>query len=176
MSSEATREAAKRGDGLADVFHFVALVIFVAISILGATSGEPVLLVTCLGIAILGLLALALISLATDRSDISFFLLVPTIMSAFQNVYLSPFAGEIKTSDLQILIVTNWLYSVALCGLLALTVRARSDLSLRRSTRVANVTLVVVLLVGLASAALSGNDWSAAIASARNITSPMLSF
>jgi len=158
-----------------DMFHIFVFVLGVALIVLAAATGTPAALYLAAGVFCGILIALATIA-ATHKADLSLFLLIPTIMSAFQNVYLSPFAHEMSQSALQVAIIINFVYSILLyLSLLVLrpTVKGQKR---ARSARIVTVLMVVMVAHGLGLMALHGHDIQAAMASARNLIAPFLFF
>lgn len=159
-----------------DVFRLLALLLGVVLVVLAAESGDTAILLLAAGTAVMVLIVLAVATLSSKSPDVSFYLIVPTFMSAFQNVYLSPFAAEMDAGAVQIIIVLNWMYSLMLYLVLVLANSRKLDRRVSKVTRMATVVLIALVLYGFALMAGFGNNPTAAIASARNITSPVLFF
>lgn len=156
-----------------DAIHFGILALAIVGVILGAEIGTTEAVFLGCGLLVLSLSAMLLGHLRA-RGDLAFFLLVPTIISAFQNAYLAPFAPEIPASTLQVVIVVNFLYSIAIYLLLAMLEGHNLPAHTRKLTRRVNLLLVLTIVYGFAVMLLFGVNLQAAIASARNIVSPLL--
>jgi hypothetical protein len=103
------------------------------------------------------------------------FLLLPTMFSAWQNVFLLPVARDIDTAQLQVLVISNYLLSVVMLVVLQVRLGGRQLTgSYGQLVRLNYWILVALSVYGLALAALSGVDTIGAFASLRNLTSPML--
>lgn len=155
--------------------HFLIFAMGIAVILLTAGTGSQAGLLLAVTVFCSLLIAIAAAS-ARGRADVSFFLLVPTVMSAFQNVYLSPFAESIPQSALQFVIITNFIYSVLLLVTLA---SIRTTGFNPRQQHAARIALGVLVCIGFYGAALmfvSGNSLIGGLASARNLIAPMLFF
>lgn len=158
-----------------DVLHIVVFALGLGIIIFAAETATPATLYLAAGIFCALLIAFAMIA-ATHRADLSFFLLVPTIMSAFQNVYLSPFAQEIPQSALQVVIIINFLYAVLLYLSLLVLRPSVKGAKPARSARIVTSLLLLMVLYGAGMMVVQGNNIQAGIASARNLVAPFLFF
>ena len=156
-----------------DAVHLGILALAIAAVVIGAEIGTTAAVFLGCGVLVLTLAALLIVHLRA-RGDLAFFLLVPTIISAFQNVYLSPFAEQIPESTLQVVIVVNFLYAIGIYVLLAMLEGHKLPEPTRNLTRRVNMLLLLTVLYGFAAMALFGANLTAAIASARNIAAPML--
>ena len=158
-----------------DAIHLLILGLGLAVIILAAETGSEAGLLLAVTMFCSVLIAFAAVA-ASRNADVSFFLLVPSVMSAFQNVYLSPFAHEIPQSALQVVIITNFIYSLLLLFTLAGIRTTGFDPRQQRAARVTLGVLVVIVLFGTALMLVSGNNIVGALASARNLVAPMLFF
>lgn len=109
------------------------------------------------------------------------FLLVPTIISATQNVYLLPIARDVDPSALQIVIILNFVDAVLLLGLLATVRPANGSLpadataaGIARTIRIVALCAGAISLYGLFTAVVFRADMTSAMASYRNLVTPML--
>jgi len=109
-------------------------------------------------------------------ADMSIFLLAPTIISAFQNVYLLPVVGQLTGGQFQIVIVLNFVDAVVLLGVLAFVRPERRPhrSALDRLVRLVALLALVTTLYGLFSAVLFRADLTSALAAYRNLVTPML--
>lgn len=158
-----------------DLFPLIALLSFVVLLLLSAYL-EGTLWLAAVAFAVgIGLL-FPLLDRAARRRDLSFFLLVPTILSAAQNVYLLFIADELDAGQIQLLIVINFLYGVLLLGLL-LTLRTPEVR--REDPHAPLVRRLVWLLIGLSgygavTTVMFGANPTSALASLRNLTTPII--
>jgi hypothetical protein len=113
-------------------------------------------------------------SIGTHHTEATPALLLPTIVSAFQNVYLAPFAHNIQSQIIQVLIIWNVIYSTLLLIVLLLH-NLRQSLSVQfiRDSGAAKV-IVAITIYGLLMMVANGNSLVPALASLRNLISPML--
>ncbi len=156
-----------------DVIHLGVLALMVAAVINGAEIGTTEAVFLGCGLLVLTLSVL-LIAHLRARGDLAFFLLVPTIISAFQNAYLAPFSELITASTLQVVIVVNFLYAIAIYVLMAIFEGRALPTPTRKLTRRVNTLLLLTILYGFGTMLLFGANLQGAIASARNLTAPML--
>lgn len=148
--------------------------------LLGILSVATVILLALVGNVTMVLIGCVMTSLITafvtlgppgNQSEISPSLLIPTVVSAFQNVYLAPLATQMEATELQTIILWNVFYAIALLiALLMSGTKDAGDRVFRRSI----MMITVIFIYGFVLAAIRGNDFSAAAASLRNIISPML--
>lgn len=135
-------------------------------------------------IGLLGTVTFALPAVYQARrgADMSMFLLVPTLMSAFQNVYLLPVAQSLAPARLQVLIVLNFINAVILLGVFLTCAKqapctpqtVARDKAQDRLIRMVALTALAVTAYGLLSAVLLAAEPIAALASYRNLVTPML--
>ena len=160
-----------------DLLPLLLVVIAIVGIILSIEAGSTVGIVATLGLMTSVMLIQILPRLVRGKSgDISFFLIVPTIVSAFQNVYLSLVSDEIHPSDLQLVVVMNFLYSGALFLVLVAKKKPTIDPGRIAFTRSVTTYLVILVAYALATTAIFRPELASALASARNIVSPFLFF
>lgn len=153
----------------------LACVAYVAIVVLSSQLGSwqiPTILV-----AMAPLLALVIaIGVKGRRPEgIESILLFPTILSAFQNVYLLPIAEDLQPTSLQIVVVANFVFAVLTLGTLHVAGGSTSlSPQARPMVRRAYQLWVASAGFGLAMMAVRGNDPIAAFASLRNVSAPFL--
>ncbi|PNI08795.1 hypothetical protein CXX84_09425 [Arthrobacter sp. AFG7.2] len=112
--------------------------------------------------------------MAGHNAEISFFLIIPTIMSATQNVYLTTVADTLDNSRLHFAIILNFIFSLALYVVLVARRKPTSEPALRKLISSVTAALVFLALYGAATVVLFQPDLTAAIASSRNIVAPFL--
>jgi hypothetical protein len=146
------------------------LAIFVGCMLLSVQFGQ------WQGVIVLTLMAIGLgapLAFARLRGgDLALFLLVPTILSASQNVYLLLIATAATEAQIQFLTIVNFLY--ALLALLILR-RALGLADPRRQIVVTAIKSVIVLAAyGAVTVVLFHGNATSAFASLRNLVTPML--
>ncbi|WP_125776226.1 O-antigen ligase family protein [Antribacter gilvus] len=112
-----------------------------------------------------------------NKGDVAFYLLVPTIMSASQNVYLLTTADELEASELQFAIVLNFAFAVlawaALLGARSQAAGHATDRG-RALRRTLAACAFLVTAYGLVSSVIFAAPVTSALASYRNLITPML--
>lgn len=159
------------GRASADLVPLFVVVLTVAGILIAALLGNTPLLLGSVGLCIITLLVLV-IQRRTFGGDLSFFLLFPTIISVFQNVYLSLVSHALESTTLQVVIIMNFVYSVGLYGLLIGSKGMPAPQ--RRLIRRISVGMFVLVGYGVLTVLLFRTDPVAALASARNIVAPFL--
>ena len=145
------------------------IIVIIGSSFLPLTLQLPAILLSLIGIA-----AVTLVSINRGAS-IEGALVVPTVMSAFQNVYLLPFAAEYDELRMQVIVIVNFLVALLLLALLLLSgAAARLTATGSRLFRQAQISSLVVLLWGGLLMATNGIDPLAGFASLRNLWAPFL--
>lgn len=161
---------------LSDVFRFG----FLSLGLIALTlSGEIIngsmatLLIFFLNITIFFVFIYAGIR-HRNGTDISVFMFFPVFISATQNLYLMTVAYEVSTTQMQLMIVLNFVFSAMLVLLLLLSQPKQSD---------AKPTQLVLLLLGMlvifsfvTFALFHGATIVTMLASLRNVVAPMMFF
>ncbi|MGX1159841.1 hypothetical protein FBY31_1796 [Arthrobacter sp. SLBN-100] len=160
---------------MGDIVPFVMVVLAIIGIVVAAEIGTLALL-SVTGIAIVTLLVLLAPSFGAERPDIALFLIVPTMISASQNVYLSFVAEHIEGAELQLVVIVNFIYSAALYLVLLLRDDPKMDPARTQLYRKVTVYLAVLISYGLVTVVLFRTEPIAALASARNIAAPLLFF
>lgn len=148
---------------------------FVGLLLLSAHLDPPVwhlLVASFLFVA----LVLPLIERGMAKRDMSLFLLLPTILSATQNVYLLFVSHDLDGQQIRFLIICNFIYSaIALSFYVLFADRADPQpTALAALIQRIQVLLVALATYGVATTVLFGADPVSALASLRNLTTPMI--
>lgn len=156
-------------------FPLLLLLVFIGGVLLSSGLGIQIQVVFVLGLMVLTL-GIPVLVRVRSGGELAFFLLVPTIISATQNVYLLAVVGELSASQVRFLIIINFVYAVALFGVLELTGQRTlaGSRTLRRLTRVIEILLVVLVVYAAGSAVVTGADPISALASLRNFVTPLV--
>jgi hypothetical protein len=170
------RRTPAKWPGSGDVAALIGILVFIAAEVtLGMVPGSsaPIQVCVVMLLVVIGV-GVPLLHRLHLGGDVSIYLLLPTIMSAAQNVYLLPTAHAIGKGELQVFIVLNFL--IALLTAVALWMfgaqsRAARDLP---EVKTASKLLVAVSLWGFATVALFHTVPTAAFASYRNFVTPFL--
>lgn len=162
--------------GSDDVAALVGIVVFVAgLVALGIVRGLPVAVE--LGLAIVLVLVTAILPLLHRLhlgADVSIYLLLPTIMSATQNVYLLPTAHAISKGELQVFIVLNFLFAlISAVAIWSYGAQCREARGLRE-IRLTALLMVAITAWGFVTVVLFHTGATAAFASYRNFVTPFL--
>ena len=160
-----------------DLLPLLVVAIGIAGIVLSIEVGSTVGIIATVGLMTGAMLIQVLPRLVKGKAgDISFFLIVPTVVSAFQNVYLSFVSDEIDASDLQLVVIMNFLYSGAL--FLVLLGKKKPTVDPGRIAFIRSVTTYLVILVAyaLVTMVIFRPELASALASARNIVAPFLFF
>ena len=125
-------------------------------------------------IAMLSILLLAVLQLRR-QSSIEAILIIPTALSAFQNVYLLPVAAAYATTQMQLIVVVNF----ALALMVFFTLLASGALQVmtqdaRNLFRMLNLIFVGLAVWGALMMIINGNSGIAGFASLRNLWAPIL--
>lgn len=112
-------------------------------------------------------------------ADLSAFLVIPTVLSATQNVFLLPIAADISQSQLQFVIILNFAYAMILALALSLFTRrddATDTAAHARKRLLLSVLLCAAILTAYAAATvvLFRPNLTSALASYRNLVTPFL--
>jgi hypothetical protein len=159
-----------------DVAALIGILVFIAgVVTLAMVPGIPALLQ--IGVAVLLVVfavGMPLLHRIQLGGDASIYLLLPTIMSATQNIYLLPAARAIGKGELQVFIVLNFL--IALLTAVALWMFGPEVHAARRlrEARFTAVLLVALTFWGFATVVLFHSTPTAAFASYRNFVTPFL--
>jgi hypothetical protein len=152
------------------ILAFVALVVVAVLASSGLSAGAQLLVVvTTVVVALLVPAAMQ----ARRGADMTPFLLAPTVLSAFQNVYLLPVAPVIAPGAFPVIIITNFVVAVLLLGLFAV-VRPVDGTTTHPLARLTGICLGVLTVWGWGSALVFGADLNAALSSFRNIVTPLV--
>lgn len=152
--------------------------LFVAGLLLAPLLPTTAYVVTVLCLGFLTIVVPLALHLQRQR-DIAFFLLIPTIISATQNVYLLMAVDTFDKAELQFAVVINFVVAGVVWAML---LGARSRITIARTGewralhRVAAATVIVITVYGAASALLFQASIIPALASYRNLITPMLFF
>jgi len=150
----------------------IATLLCISTFVLSAVSNAGIIL------AVIALIAGVAIPFATERQrngELSFFLLIPTIFSAWQNVYLLPVGGRVSSTSLQVLIIFNFLLACWQLVILAPKPRDFDGVRVRRLVKVAWVGLAAICLYGaLTTVMFHGSDVIAEFGSLRDLVTPFL--
>jgi hypothetical protein len=141
---------------------------------IAASLGSMAILAAVAAVVFFSVIAQLIHRLAERKAEISFFLIIPTVMSATQNVYLTTVAGALDSGRLQFAIILNFLFSVALYVVLIATKKPSSGHALRKLIKAVTTCLAILVLYGAATVVLFQHDLVAAAASSRNIVAPFL--
>lgn len=161
---------------MADIFPFAMLVLSVTGIVIAAEVGSTIVLLGVTGLAVVMMLGVLAPSLGMKRPDISIFLIVPTVISASQNVYLSFVAEYVDGAELQLVVIVNFIYSAALYIVLLSKEDPSADPARTQLYRKVTFYLAVLMGYGLLTVVLFRTEPMAALASARNIMAPLLFF
>lgn len=161
---------------VADIFPFAMLVVAVVSMVIAAEIGSTIVLLGVTGLAVVTMLAVMAPSFGVKKPDISIFLIVPTIISASQNVYLSFVAEHVEGAELQLVVIVNFVYSAALYLVLLLKEDPKADPARTQLYRKVTFYLAILIGYGLLTVVLFHTEPTAALASARNIAAPLLFF
>lgn len=155
--------------GTADIVPAGVFVLFV---------GTIVLAPTAVPLHLLGLLVVAgfLVHRIQVGGDPSLFLLLPSVMSAFQNVYLLTAVDRLTTGSLQVILVLNFLFALVLIACFGILRKSVTPLAPRAITLVRSMMFALAIVAGwgIVSAAAFGAEVNAAFASLRNVTAPII--
>jgi hypothetical protein len=141
---------------------------------IAASLGSMAILAAVAAVVFFSVIAQLIHRLAERKAEISFFLIIPTVMSATQNVYLTTVADALDSGRLQFAIILNFLFSVALYVVLIATKKPSSGHALRKLIKAVTTCLAILVLYGAATVVLFQHDLVAAAASSRNIVAPFL--
>jgi hypothetical protein len=157
-----------------DVIPFLSLVAGLALITIAASFSTTAMLVVTVAIVFFSLLAQLFHRLAASNAEISFFLIIPTVMSATQNVYLTFVAEALDNSRLHFAIILNFIFSLALYVVLVARKKSRLEPALQKLINSVTVALIFLVLYAAATVVLFQPDPTAAVASSRNIIAPFL--
>jgi hypothetical protein len=167
----------------ADLFPLIALSIVIAAICVGAIALDPIIhIFMSISLIVIVIVAMVVHRKGT-RGDLSFFLIIPTILSALQNVYLGMISPSISQFQVQFLVILNFLLALVLIPLLATNGPQRRVLLSEAFTstydtfRLGLIKLLVALVAFSAmSVAIFHGEASSALASFRNISAPIVFF
>jgi hypothetical protein len=159
-----------------EIIPFLSLVIGLGAITVAASFSTIAMLAVTTAIVFFSLIAQLIHRMATGDAEISFFLIIPTIMSATQNVYLATIAGALDTGRLQFAVILNFIFSVALYFVLLSRKKPRWEPTLQKLTNSVTVALVFLIVYAAATVVFFQPDITAAMASLRNIVAPLLFF
>jgi hypothetical protein len=163
----------RRLNGSVDIFPLGVFLLGIAAIVVAAKTGNSSITLATAGIAILTILAQISIRFR-DGDDVSFFLIVPTLISATQNVYLSLVSHEINSGELQAIVVINFVYALLLYTVLVAKAGQASEPARRQLYQRITLFFALIASYGVLTAVVFGSDPLSAIASARNVISPFL--
>ncbi|ARC58224.1 hypothetical protein AS850_14155 [Frondihabitans sp. 762G35] len=168
-----------------DPTPILLLAVFVGVILTSTNLPSSVQIAVVAG-AMLCTLVVPILHRLDGGGDLSVFLLLPTVLSATQNVYLLLVTGSLDSANLQFLLIVNVLFTLVLLVLLSVTrpqpTREVRDLASRpRRRHAGDVTLRRTALVGLvltvygfATMVLFSANTTSALASFRNLATPIL--
>ena len=169
-----TKETASEFSPRLDIVPFLLFGGGLVLITIAASLGSMAILAAVAAVVFFSVIAQLIHRLAERKAEISFFLIIPTIMSATQNVYLTTVAGALDSGRLQFAIILNFLFSVALYVVLIATRKPSSGHALRKLIKAVTTCLAILVLYGAATVVLFQHDLVAAAASSRNIVAPFL--
>lgn len=109
-------------------------------------------------------------SLILKKRELSFYLSIPVIMSATQNIYLGLITPRVSNTVMQLMIVTNYIFSILLFVVLLLTTSFK--LNQKNNTKIILV-LSLLILYSLSTIIIFKSNLMSAFASLRNILTPI---
>lgn len=114
---------------------------------------------------------LLLESYMVRRREFSLYLAIPVIISATQNLYLGIVAPYAGSTQIQLMVVTNFLFSIILLFFIFLKTPFRFNQAFYQ-----RMIIISIVLIGysIATIVMFNADITSAIASLRNIITPML--
>ncbi|TLM73759.1 hypothetical protein [Pseudarthrobacter sp. NamB4] len=170
-----TTETASGFSPKLDTVPFLLFAAGLVLITITAGFGSGPMLYAAAGVVFFAVTVLLIRRLAAPKAEISFFLIIPTIMSATQNVYLTSVADALDSGRLQFAIILNFMFSVALYAVLASAgTKPGFNPALRKLIRTVTASLAVLVFYGVATVALFQHELAAAAASSRNIMAPFL--
>lgn len=169
-----TKEAASEFSAKVDIVPFLLFGGGLVLITIAAGLGSGAILAATSAVVFFSVIAQLIHRLVERNAEISFFLIIPTIMSATQNVYLTTVADALDSGRLQFAIILNFIFSVALYLVLVSAKKPCPDPALRKLIKAVTTSLAILLLYGVATVALFQHDLAAAAASSRNIAAPFL--
>lgn len=169
-----TRKTVSEYSPTLDVIPALSLVAGLGLITIAASFSTTAMLVATVVIVFFSLIAQLIHRMAGHNAEISFFLIIPTIMSATQNVYLTTVADTLDNSRLHFAIILNFIFSMALYVVLVARRKPTFEPALRKLINSVTVALVFLVLYGAATVVLFQPDLTAALASSRNIVAPFL--
>ncbi|MFJ6158500.1 O-antigen ligase family protein [Pseudarthrobacter sp. NPDC092184] len=169
-----TKETASGFSPRLDIVPFLLFGGGLVLITIAAGLGSMAILAAVAAVVFFSVIAQLIHRLAERKAEISFFLIIPTIMSATQNVYLTTVAGALDSGRLQFAIILNFLFSVALYVVLIATRKPTSGPALRKLIKAVTTCLAILVVYGAATVVLFQHDLVAAAASSRNIVAPFL--
>ena len=153
---------------------WLLLGIAILVQVLVCFTGNTVVILLGGTLPLVGLAVYGATASTHKGQDISIYLLVATLMSAFQNVYLGLMTPWLSESAVKGLIVLNFVFAAGL--LLALMVLGRGAIG-KAAWQTLAIVLGIALIVfvyGMVQAVAQSVDLLVAFAAARNLTSPFL--
>jgi hypothetical protein len=172
MSGQATSRRA--GASSADAAPVLLFAVFVAGILTSYQLGDGVQTAFLVGMLVITLVIPLLRWLMAD-ADLSAFLLIPTILSASQNVFLLAIADDISQSQLQFVIILNFAYALILALSLAFFTHREPGVAHRTGLIRAMLWCAGILTAyGVISLGLFGANITSALASYRNLITPFL--
>ncbi|WP_427116615.1 hypothetical protein [Pseudarthrobacter scleromae] len=157
-----------------DIIPLLSLIAGLCFITIAASFGTTPMLVVTTAIVFFSLIAQLIHRMVVRNAEISFFLIVPTIMSATQNVYLGTVADSLDSGRLQFAVILNFIFSIALYLVLLARNNPGTSSGLRKLINSVTVALAFLVLYGAATVVLFRPDLTAAMASLRNIVAPFL--
>lgn len=110
-------------------------------------------------------------SYMVSRREFSFYLTIPILISATQNIYLSIIAPYTEASQIQLMVVTNFLFSAFLIVLVFIKTPFRFKQALYNNMF---LIFLVLCVYSVATIVIFNSHITSAIASMRNVMTPML--
>ncbi|SNZ04795.1 hypothetical protein SAMN05421503_0766 [Terribacillus aidingensis] len=106
-----------------------------------------------------------------ERREFSFYITIPILISATQNLYLSFVSPYADASQIQLMVITNFLYSAILIGVIYIKTPYRFNKALYQKML---ILFIVLVLYSLATIIIFNAHITSALASLRNVMTPML--
>jgi len=153
-----------------DLFSFGVYLVFLSVGILSvSTFDERIQLILYLMSVFMYLMIFTLeVSISPSR-NLSFYLFVPSLLSATQNLYLGYVAESASSSQVQIMVITNFILVVGMVSVLIFLLKPKDKFFTAAMT-----ILIVLAAFSIGSIFLFQGHFMSAIASMRNIITPPL--
>lgn len=164
----------KHSDGGIDLFSLTIFFLFLSVIMFSSVAFEDNMQLLFVGVSLLLFFSIVAFEFYNvPGRELSFYLVVPVLISATQNIYMGIIAPYVTSMQLQVMIVLNFLFAVMLC-LFVYFIQPE----LMNKKIVKNTVWVLVFTVGysLATIVLFHADPMSGFASLRNILNPIMFF